>query len=149
MTLNIALLFRRAFTDTTGTIFTVLHANQICFESSIHLEEFLTKKKSEHLKLVFISSNDSGKDQSYISTALEKNLVSIPSPHPDCVTREYLKKHLIVSKREQFSAPALLDPEQCRVRLVASQEYGNGRSINGKYLCFPDHLLTTCSNFLL
>lgn len=88
----------------------------------------LTKQHGfDHLRLVFISANDLRDETgSYISTALEKNMVSAPAPTMDTVLRSYLKKHLSVSPTGKMTAAGLLDPEQCRFRLVASKESGNG-----------------------
>lgn len=121
-------LIRRAFADTTGKIFTIIHANLISFETSIHLEELLTKQRnsSNELQLIFISSNDTGGSQSYITTALEKNAASAPPPTIDNDMRDYVKKHLIVSKSAKACVPSQLDPDQSKLRLVASNNCGNG-----------------------
>lgn len=87
----------------------------------------MTKPASKDFKLVFISSNDSADDQSYISTAFEKSVVSAPSPPQDVILRDYLKRHLTVSVEGKHSAATILDPDKCRLRLVASEEYGNGK----------------------
>ena len=131
--------------DQTGKIFTILHANLICFETSIHIEDLLSRPPNADFRLVFISSSDGGgdgggNDQSYITTAFEKSMVSAPSPPRDAILSDYLKQHLTttrdneVSNKAAASTAEILDPELCKLRLVASQEFGNGK----KYNLYPD-----------
>ena len=104
-----------------------MHANRICYETSMQIENLLSKPTSNNFKLVFISGSDGGKDQSYITTAFEKKIVSTPTLPSDKLLRPYLKNHLTVTNKNNISAAQELDPENCSLRVVTSKDYGNGK----------------------
>ena len=125
-------MHRRAFKDTTGKIFTILHANRIGYDSSAYIEQLLSKPTSNNFRLVFISGAEGNtSDKSYMTTAFEKNMVTTPSLPQDKILRDYLKKNLKIAEKGHSKVTAAaghqIDPGQSMLRLVTSMEYGNGK----------------------
>jgi hypothetical protein len=68
------LICRRAFTDTSGKIFIVLHAERMDFDTGVYIENFVKNTTVENTKyrLIFMASKERSRN-SYIVTAFDQH----------------------------------------------------------------------------
>ena len=69
----------RAFHDETGKIFSVLNAQEIDYDTSVHIEKMImeTNVTNFEYKLVFFVTKEAS-DRSYITTALDQYKRPLP-----------------------------------------------------------------------
>ena len=69
----------RAFHDETGKIFSVLNAQEIDYDTSVHIEKMImeTNVTNFEYKLVFFVTKEAS-DRSYITTALDQYKRALP-----------------------------------------------------------------------
>ncbi len=120
---QLELICRRAFHDQSGKIYCIVHAENIDYDKSIHLERLieLTTVTQHHYRLVFIAGKESI-DGSYITIALEQFKRSAF----EFMNAEKLRKFAFDGLQ---SSKQRLDLDGCRGRLVVSSLAGNGKSL--------------------
>ena len=119
---QIELLCRRAFTDTSGKIYIIMHAERMNYDSGMHIEQLIKNitVTNHNYRLIFMSSKEKN-DHSYIVTAFDKYRSQLtPSPKPEKV-QSYLLK--------QLQGETSIDKNNLMLRIVKSQESGNGKSL--------------------
>jgi len=119
---QIELICRRAFTDTSGKIFVLVHAERMNYDTGMYIENLINKTtvSNKKYRLVFIASKEKN-DLSYIVTAFDKYRRQMSSLPHEKGFRQYLLRHL-----QQRSCA---DPDQSVVRVVQSKQSGNGKSL--------------------
>lgn len=120
---QIELICRRAFHDETGKIYCVLHAENIDYDKSVHIEKTIMESTvtNHNYRLVFLTGKESN-DRSYITTALDQYKRAMP----EIATKESLQEFCFKMLRS-FKQP--MDPDGCRGRVVVSKEAGCGKSL--------------------
>ena len=121
---QIELICRRAFTDRSGKIFVVMHAERIKFDNGMLIEQLFkntTVTVNHEYRLIFMASKEHN-DNSYIVTSFDKNRIQVPSLPRDDSASTYLLQHL---QRQTIAA----DPDKSRLRIVKSLQSGNGKSL--------------------
>ena len=119
---QIELICRRAFTDRSGKIFVIVHAERMNYDTGMYIENLVNKTtvSNASYRLVFIACKEVN-DLSYIVTAFDKCRQQMPAlPHKNDF-RQYLLNHL----QHRSSA----DPDRSVVRVVKSRQSGNGKSL--------------------
>lgn len=124
---QITLLCRRAFCDTSGKIFAVLHAERIKFDAGMQIEHLVksTTATNHAYRLIFMASKEA-RENSYIVTAFEKYRIQLSAASPPEKIREYLLGHL----RSSVQA----DLNHSWLRIVKSKQAGNGKSLVARRL---------------
>ena len=91
---QIELLCRRAFNDTSGKIFVVMHAEKLSYDTGIFIETLFknTTPSNKKYRLIFMAAQEQNEHSSYIVTAFEKNRRQMASPQK-IVIKQYLLKH--------------------------------------------------------
>ncbi len=119
---SVELVCRRAFSDNTGKIFTVLNAHRLNIGTSMLIEDLLTTRpENAQYRLCFVCSKEASGTSSVV-TALDRHSVALPATPDWTALSSYLKKHL--------SARAIqADPEGCCFRVVTSDICGNGKTL--------------------
>jgi len=136
---QIELICRRAFTDKSGKIYIILHAEKMNYDSGMHLEQLIKKTtvSNHNYRLIFMASKEKN-DHSYIVTAFDKYRIQVPSlPHEDKV-QSYLLQHL--------NSGIQADPDHSRLRIIKSKESGNGKSLVAQRL---SELIPDCQRNIL
>ena len=125
VSLNNYYFSRRAFTDSTGRIFTVLYADRLDFITSNFIENMFVTSNIENreYKLVFICTKEKV-THSYLATAFDKYKSQVPE-FKDKRIRTYLESHL---KRSGASD----GPEEVSMRMVVSERAGMGKSLQAQ-----------------
>ena len=120
---QIELICRRSFHDKSGKIYCILHAENIDYDSSVHIEKILSESTvtTHNYRLVFITGKEYN-DRSYITTALDQ----YKRPMPEVMTAEKLQNYILNQLQTVHQSS---DPKGCRSRLVVSNESGNGKSL--------------------
>ena len=119
---QIELLCRRAFTDKSGKIYVIMHAEKMNYDSGMHIEQLVkqTTVSNHNYRLIFMASKERN-EHSYIVTAYDKYRVQMtPVPQQNQI-QNYILNHL----RSNIRA----DPDGSRLRIVKSNESGNGKSL--------------------
>jgi hypothetical protein len=136
---QIELICRRAFSDQSGKIYIILHAEKMNYDNGMHLEQLIKKTTvSNHsYRLIFMASKERN-DHSYIVTAFDKYRIQVPSvPHEDKI-QSYLLSHL--------NSGIKADPDHSRLRIIKSKKSGNGKSLVAKRL---SQLIPDCQRCIL
>ena len=119
---QIELLCRRAFTDKSGKIFIIMHAEKMNYDSGMHIEQLIKKTTvvNHDYRLIFMASKERN-DHSYIVMAYDKYRAQLTPVPPKEKIQKYIFNHL----RSKIRA----DPDGSKLRLVRSNESGNGKSL--------------------
>ena len=131
---QISLICRRAFSDNSGKLFIVMHAERIKYEAGLQLEHLIknTTVTNQEYRLIFMASKEHN-DSSYIVTAFDKYRIQLAAPPPSLTISKYLLQHL--------KSQVATDPDEVRVRIVKSRQSGNGKSLVVRRLTeqIPNH----------
>ena len=119
------LTFRRAFTDKTGRIFSILYAERLDFNTSYFIENLFLNANIENreYKLVFVCGKESVA-RSYLATAFDKYKAQVPE-FKDTTIRTYLERHLKIRGGER-------GPEEVAMRMIVSKRPGMGKSLQAQ-----------------
>ena len=119
------LTFRRAFTDKTGRIFSILYAERLDFNTSYFIENLFLNANIENreYKLVFVCGKESVA-RSYLATAFDKYKAQVPE-FKDTTIRTYLERHLKTRGGER-------GPEEVAMRMIVSKRPGMGKSLQAQ-----------------
>ncbi len=132
---QIELICRRAFTDTSGKIFVILHAEYIDYDNGVYLENLIKNATISNIKyhLILLAVKEKNNDHSYILTAFDKYRKQMPLLPQKHQIQKYLLGHLY----DETSR----DPDKSFFRLVKSEQSGNGKSLVAKRLAekIPDY----------
>jgi hypothetical protein len=104
-----------------------MHAEKIKYESGLQIELLIknTTVTNHRYNLVFLARKEDN-DNSYIVTAFDKYRIHLAAPPRPEKIQGYLLRHL--------KGDVQADPNQCRLRIVKSQQSGNGKSLVARRL---------------
>ena len=126
------LTFRRAFTDKTGRIFSILYAERLDFNTSYFIENLFLNANIENreYKLVFVCGKESVA-RSYLATAFDKYKAQVPE-FKDTTIRTYLERHLKTRGGEGSARTSLqkdqdtnCKPRETFLRIQVQQRHSN------------------------
>jgi len=119
---QIELFCRRSFSDTSGKIYIILHAESMNYDTGLFIENLVktTTVSNEKYRLIFLVSKENN-NHSYLVTAFDKfrrQMAAIPS-------HDKIKNYLLSQLQTELS----VDPDKSRIRIVKSGQSGNGKSL--------------------
>ncbi len=141
---EVELICRRAFSDTSGKIYTILCAERMSFETVILVENLIKMKPANlNYKLVFIACSEKNESSHLISTMDQFRRQTINIPKNKEIQKFLLQK---LTVQNEFQSNEVFDSMWLKV--IRSDKSGNGKSLLADRLYEKDNEVFDCHYIL-